>query len=141
MKIYVAAGWFTPEQEKARLDILECCNTAGIQVYSPKDDMPYIPGSTTPVKVFLENIRQITQCTAVVASTVGKDMGTIFECGYSYSLGLHIIYYYPSSAPFNLMLAASACAVCTTKDELQRYMEMVITKGYFPVLPYKKEVE
>jgi nucleoside 2-deoxyribosyltransferase len=61
--------------------------------------------------VFAENINQIKNCDVLVASTVGKDMGTLFECGAAYILGKPIIYFWESEGPLNLMLAGSAAYV------------------------------
>jgi len=112
MKVYVAAGWFTPDQEAARAQILHVLRGAGVQVYSPKDDGLYVKGDD-PSKVFNTNLTEILKCDLVVASTEGKDMGTLFECGFAYSMRVPIVYYYLGDGPFNLMLAASATEVVT----------------------------
>ncbi len=113
--IYIAAGWFTPEMESAIKDIKMALH--GYKVFSPRED-------TNPEfgwdAVFTKNIENLKDCDMVVASTIGKDMGTLFECGYAHSLGKSIIYYAPGlEGDFNLMLAKSAHRVCITFEELQ----------------------
>jgi len=112
--IYIAAGWFTPSQEKALEEIESAL--VGLEVFSPRVD-------TDPVKgwdnVFNQNIENLTKCKLVLASTVDKDMGTLFECGVAYANNIPIVYYTPGlKGKFNLMLAKSARRVCTTYEEL-----------------------
>jgi nucleoside 2-deoxyribosyltransferase len=121
MRIYIAAGWFTPEQEKARQDVLNVLSKYVIRehIFSPKEDS--VLGDWD--EVFQENLRQISRATFVVASTVGKDMGTLFECGYAHNEGIPIVYYAPGlEGDFNLMLAKSAQRVCTSKEDLMNAM-------------------
>ena len=61
----------------------------------------------------------------MICNTRNKDMGTIFEAGYFHSLGKPIVYFcagLPEGAKFNLMLAASGKAVCTSIDDLKEYI-------------------
>lgn len=123
LKVYVAAGWFSDEQEKARMEVINACKTVNVDIYSPKDDMLHIDGETDPEAIFLENVYQINKADFIIASTEGKDMGTLFECGLAYGRGTPIVYYYKGNGPFNLMLARSGFCVCTTYEELCQYLE------------------
>ena len=61
----------------------------------------------------------------MICNTRNKDMGSIFEAGYFHKLGKPIVYFcagLPSGAQFNLMLAASGLAVCTSLDDLRTYL-------------------
>jgi nucleoside 2-deoxyribosyltransferase len=61
----------------------------------------------------------------MICNTRNKDMGSIFEAGYFHSLGKPIIYFcagLPPGAQFNLMLAASGKAVCTSLNQLKGYL-------------------
>ncbi len=98
MKAYVSSGWFTDEQEDARQDILYAIDECGYDAYSPREDLLYVPGETKAADVFAENIRMINECDIVIASTAGKDMGTIFECGVAYSVGVPIVYYWKNGS-------------------------------------------
>lgn len=141
MKVYIAAGWFTPEQEVARIEMIEACRIAGIKVYSPKDDMLHIDGETTPSVIFTENISQILQCDYMLASTEGKDMGTLFECGVAYTEDIPIIYYSKIKGKFNLMLAQSAWAVFTDISKLVQYLTKGNEQDMFPHVTYTGEQE
>jgi nucleoside 2-deoxyribosyltransferase len=139
MKVYVASGWFTPEQEKARKEILRALNKFQVEFYSPKEDCLAKPddGGDVLQSIFKENVDQIRESDYIVASTVGKDMGTLFECGYAHALEVPIIYYAPGlEGNFNLMLARSAHNVATSVEELEYIIE-----GNFPYKEYKGVIE
>jgi nucleoside 2-deoxyribosyltransferase len=142
MKAYIASGWFTEEQDLARLQIIHSCRSVYLDFYSPKDDFLYIPGKTNPQEVFEENIKQIISSDFVIASTVGKDMGTIFECGFTYSLDIPLIYYWPGGkGPFNLMLSQTAKQVCTSFELLKLSLQNVIKDKCVRYIEYKGEIE
>jgi len=125
--VYIAAGWFSDEQHKALEEIKDVLK--GWKVFSPKDDTNPDYGWDT---VFSKNMENLDKCDLVVASTVGKDMGTLFECGYAHAIGKKIVYYAPGlEGDFNLMLAKSASRVCTSFEELEQAMiEGFATKEY-----------
>jgi len=120
MKIYLAAGWFSKEQEEARLEILTTLVKGKYDFYSPKEHGLFIPGETDPKEVFDTNVSQIRNCDLIVASTEGKDMGTLFECGMAYVFKKPVIYYWRNADrfPLNLMLSASALYIATDTDRL-----------------------
>lgn len=125
MRIYIASGWFDEKQEIRRQEILKICKELKLNVYSPKEDMLYEPGKIDPRTVFIENLTQIRKSSAVLASTEGKDLGSVWECGYAYANNIPIIYYFPYSTKFNLMLAQSAVAVITSTNLLRVYLERI----------------
>ena len=128
MRAYIAAGWFTDEQEAARLEVLRALKVAKIPAYSPKDDLLFVPGND-PYDVFNANVYEIRSCDFMVASTEGKDMGTLFECGYAYGAGIPIIYYYTGTGPFNLMLSCSAFCVASNYSDLVKILKSIDTEG------------
>ncbi len=130
--VYLGGGWFNPEMERAINDIKLA--TQGYKVFSPRED-------TNPEfgwdAVFAKNMEMLDKCDLVVASTVCKDMGTLFECGYAHSIGKKIVYYSPGlKGDFNLMLAKSAHRVCTTFEEL-----VEAAKDGFQYKEYVGEIE
>lgn len=141
MKAYLASGWFTEEQEQARLEVLAALKDAGIDVYSPKEDLLYVPGQTEAHEVFSENIMQLSSADLVVASTEGKDMGTIFECGAAFVLNVPIVYYYKAGGKFNLMLSESAIAVFSDQNKLKNYLTNCENSGIINHVPYTGEKE
>jgi len=78
----------------------------------------------------------IDECDIVIASTEGKDMGTLFECGYAFAKNKPVVYYAPNIHKFNLMLAKSARAVALTPDSLFR-----MAKNDFPAVDYVGGIE
>ena len=138
---YVASGWFSPEQERARLTIVNALKERELRYYSPKDHMLYKPSEHLPIEVFNRNLKEIYRSTAVIASTEGKDMGTLFECGYAYAEGVPIIYYYTKPEKFNIMLASSARAVITTPKLLSTYLDLAVCINDLPSLMYNGDVE
>jgi nucleoside 2-deoxyribosyltransferase len=141
MRAYIAAGWFSPEQEKARQEVLKACKDAGITVYSPKEDFLYVPGETSASEVFEENLRHINDCDFMIASTEGKDMGTIFECGYAFAQSIPIVYYYKGQGNFNLMLSESGSVVCTVYEQLFITLKDAAVNHFIKVRKYKGHVE
>lgn len=139
MKVYIASGWFTPHQELARLEIKETLEEAGIDHFSPKDDnlAGEVDHPLALTCVFDTNVDEIEHCDLMIASTIGKDMGTLFECGVAYKAGIPIVYYAPGlKGNFNLMLAQSAHAVATSRTDLE-----IMALGRFPQRDYVGRIE
>lgn len=141
MKAYIASGWFSPLQENARQELLTACREAEISVYSPKEDFLYIPDLTPASDVFTENVRQILNCDFLLASTEGKDMGTLFECGFAFANKIPIVYYYKGEGKFNLMLSESAHIVCTRFAQLCIVLYNIGIQNEVPKIPYEGEKE
>ena len=125
--VYIASGWFSPEwlQEvediKAKLELLE------LQYFSPKDYAICEPdaGGDTQAAIFDGNVKHLDICDWMICNTRNKDMGSIWEAGYFYSLNKPIVYFcagLPLGAKFNLMLSASGVAVCTSIEDLREYL-------------------
>jgi len=129
MKAYIASGWFTVDQDRIRKQLIEALTKAGIDFYSPKEDFLYEPGKTNPKEVFDINLLEIIRSDFILANTVGKDLGTIFECGYAYRSKIPIVYYWKSSFKLNLMLAQSAAYVSTDELDLFNYLLLIKKEG------------
>ena len=73
--------------------------------------------------IFKGNVDAITGGDFVVCNTRDKDLGTIFEAGFSYASNVPIIYYAEGlQGNFNLMLSRSGRAVATNIDELKEHV-------------------
>lgn len=153
MKIYLASPWFCKSQAERETRVKEKLRNLGFEVHSPKEDSNITGSIIDPEyrrKVFENNVDNIKSCDIIFGITDGKratsleedqvgnklqaiDPGTIFECGYAYSLkhsGLKdiiIIYYAETlgSNAFNLMLQESADIVITSFEELNNLGEYI----------------
>lgn len=126
-KCYIASGWFSPEWLQELEDIKSCLDDLGLLYFSPKDENLCSPDSSVSFQdaVFNGNIKGMEDCDWMICNTRNKDMGSIFEAGYFHKLNKPIVYFcagLPPGAQFNLMLAASGVAVCTSLEDLRRYL-------------------
>ena len=131
---YLASGWFNDAQEEARQDILEVLNNNGISYFSPKDEVLVSPDASKEdrKKAFDADTQIIKHCDFVIASTVGKDMGTLMEMGMAYAWETPFIVYFPNpnNWPVNLMIAESAYDVAGSKEELDSIIKRLIENGF-----------
>jgi nucleoside deoxyribosyltransferase len=115
MKVYIAAPWFTPEQDQKLQALKQVLKEKRIKFFSPKDENLFGNDNTATVdEVLAGNVGAIRACDVVVAITDGKDVGTIWECGYAFAKGIQILYIWldrKQGQKFNLMLAASGTVV------------------------------
>ena len=126
-KCYIASGWFSPEWLEELEEIKATLDCIGLEYFSPKDENLCDPESSVGFQdqVFSGNITGMDDCDWMICNTRNKDMGSIFEAGYFHSLDKPIVYFcagLPEGAQFNLMLAASGIAVCTSIDDLKSYV-------------------
>jgi len=135
LRIYLAGGWFTPAQEATLSYLEEALSKYGFEFFSPRRETLIPPGTqaTDEVrrKVFLKNLEEIEKCDLIIASTEDKDMGTLFECGYGYSLKKPIIYvnFSIGDRPFNLMLQESSVAVAKNKETFEKILKILAEEG------------
>lgn len=120
--VYLASGWFNAAQEEARQDILRVLNENKISYFSPKDEVEVKLNATPEERkaAFKADTESIRSCDFMIASTVGKDMGTLMEMGMAYAWNIPTIVYFPApkGTPCNLMIAESAYAVAQSDKEL-----------------------
>jgi len=129
IKVYLAAGFFNDFQNEALNYIEKTLDSLPeFDVFSPRRETK-LDGFEKPEvqqKVFDLNCKHIEEADLVVASTVDKDCGTLFECGYANKAGIPIIYTLFDArlddANFNLMLSKSGIAHFT--DEL-KFMDFI----------------
>ena len=130
---YIASPFFNEEQIDRVERIKKVLDEKGLAYYSPKDDFQVQENATKEEreKCFLNNLMAIQSSCFVLVVTDGKDMGTIFEAGYSYAFKKPIVYFAETLGdnPFNLMLAESGIAVLRSTDELKD-IEVVDLNGY-----------
>lgn len=119
---YLASGWFNEPQEQARQEILKVLNDNDISYFSPKDEVPLTFNATHAERkaAFDADTQIIKGCDFMIASTVGKDMGTLMEMGMAYAWSTPYIVYFPAppGTPCNVMISESAFAVAQSVEEL-----------------------
>jgi len=115
-QIYVAGGWFDKEQMAAIKELEELFD---IDSFRPRLDTKHLIPDWDAI--YNENIKHLSRCDMVIASTIGKDMGTLWECGYACALNIEVIYYTPGISRPNLMLGKSGI-ICSTIEEVYAYV-------------------
>ena len=132
MKAYIAAPFFNEKQVESVEKIKDCLIMQEYDFFSPKDHNPITPNASYLIqkKGFEENVAAINGSDVMIAITDGKDMGTLFECGYAFCKKVPIIYvaFSLGNNPFNLMLAHSSYAVCKNMDEVVVALERLEEK-------------
>ena len=134
---YIASGWFNENQARDLENIKQTLDELGVKYFSPKDEIVAKPDASPEEQemIFKGNVDAITGCNFVVCNTRDKDLGTIFEAGFSYASGVPIVYYAEGlTGNFNLMLSRSGRAVATNVSELKEHV-----KGIMENPEYEKE--
>lgn len=126
-KCYIASGWFSPEWLAELESLKASLDKHGFRYFSPKDEAVCEADAALDRQkaIFDGNVNAIRDCDWILCNTRNKDMGSIFEAGFAHSLGRPIVYFsagLPPGAQFNLMLAQSGIAVCTSIDDLNAYL-------------------
>ena len=147
-KIYLASGWFNPTQaeELTRLEKIFDDRAEYFKLASPRRIFVCPPNAPKSVQdeTFNGNLFHIEDSDFLVVNTRDKDIGTIWEAGYAYAMNVPIVYFcagLPEGAKFNLMLARSGVKVCTSFEELENYLGLVIETGELPFEPYENAIE
>jgi len=129
-KIYLAGGWFSPEQEEEHTRIYNLIKDE-YEVFNPKLASLVKPDSTQDkmTQTFLGNLDAIQNADIVLVITDRKDMGTIWEAGYAYANQKPIVYYAETlgNRSFNLMLAKTGCVAI---NEIQLLFELSNKDNY-----------
>ena len=136
LKVYLAGGWFNESQDKVLTFLEEILfKRKNLEIYSPRRQAQIEPGTINKKevrqKVFNSNLKAIEDCDVVIASTEGKDMGTIWECGYAYKLNKPIFYVYFTKNPlgFNLMLSESGKGVILNEKDFKDFAKLLDWEG------------
>lgn len=144
-KIYLAGGWFTPEQEEQHSRIYEWLKQYHqFKIYNPRlegGDTKIGKDSDKFATVLKHNILNICQSDIVVALMDFRDTGTIWETGFAYAKHIPIIYVYEDlSKPVNLMLAKTGYSV-RNFGELIHLLNDDNTYGWKLVYNFEGDIE
>lgn len=133
--IYIAGPFFNPYEvaviERIKLIIKEF----GFEYFSPKDELMYTPGVTTPEDILRANINGLNTSNMMIVVTDGKDPGTMFEAGWAYSKGMPIIYMWLTGTKgqkFNIMLAATGSVVRSFNQLFEALEHLKATSMFHP---------
>ena len=131
IKVYISAGWFDKFQDEALTYLEEIFDKDKFEIYSPRKEIKLEGKEGIEMQnfVFEENCKNIESCDLIVSSTVGKDMGTLWENGYGFKCGKPIIYTFFDTrfenVKFNLMLAASGIGAFVNKEKFTTFLNKV----------------
>ena len=135
MKVYFASPFFNEEQVEREERLKKALRDLGFEVFSPKEASKLTPNSNLKEQkeTFEMNLKNIDDCDILFGVTDGKDMGTIWECGYANGLNrirnnkIIIVYYCETLGynQFNLMLARSADVVVTDFNDIKNLKELI----------------
>ena len=145
-KVYLASGWFSPEWLEEVENIKTIFEKHNISYFSPKDEnlCDNDANESMQDQIFSGNIKHLHECDWMLCNTRNKDMGSIFEAGYMNCLEKPIVYFcdgLPAGAQFNLMLAASGMAVCTSLKQLDNYLAESVGSNTLVEMRYQGEIE
>jgi nucleoside 2-deoxyribosyltransferase len=133
MKVYIAAPFFNPTQLAIVKAIKTVLKENDMEYFSPKDESMFKQGDD-PKQIINLNCLGVRMSDAVIAVTDGKDVGTMFECGYAYSHQIPILYLWlhrKEGQAFNLMLAASGSVVHKISDIPEALKSISLISEYY----------
>lgn len=128
MKIYLASGWFNPEQKELMDKVRSVLINMGFDVFAPfYDGIVLTKENDSPEmrkKVFDIDIGSIDSCNLVVAIIDDFDPGTIFEMGYAHKGNIPILAYSDvSGRGLNVMLQMAVWGFANGEDQLIKQLE------------------
>ena len=111
------------------IGVIHCLNKKTNNKLFEENDRKLLETLSGPAALAINNAKFI------VCNTRDKDLGTIFEAGFSYGNGTPIIYYAAGlKGNFNLMLSRSGRAVATNVRELKKHI-----KGFLADPEYRED--
>lgn len=118
-KIYLAGGWFTPEQDEQHTRIYNLIKN-DFDVFNPriKGEIDNGTSNDKMSSILIGNIEGIQNADLTVVLYDYRDTGTIWEAGFSYASKKPIIYFaeHLNGRPFNLMLAKTGRFAANEQD-------------------------
>lgn len=131
--IYIAGPFFNQYETGIINRIKSILDTYRYEYFSPKDELMFKPGVTTPEDILRANVNGLMKADLLVCVTDGKDPGTMFEAGWAFAKGLPIIYIWLTGTKeqkFNVMLAATG-SVVRSLDQLYKALDNIRDTAQF----------
>jgi len=131
--IYIAGPFFNEYELGIINRIKYILDTYRYEYFSPKDELIFKPGVTTPEDILRANVRGLMAADLLIVVTDNKDPGTMFEAGWAYAKGIPIIYMWLTGTKeqkFNVMLASTG-SVVRSLDQLFKALDDIRDTGQF----------
>jgi len=131
--IYIAGPFFNEYELGIINRIKYILDTYRYEYFSPKDELIFKPGVTTPEDILRANVRGLMAADLLIVVTDNKDPGTMFEAGWAYAKGIPIIYMWLTGTKdqkFNVMLASTG-SVVRSFDQLFKALDDIGDTGQF----------
>ncbi len=140
MKVYIASPFFNPKQVDQVEYIKTTLSKLGYEYFSPKDYFVLDPNATAEdrKRIFDVNVEKIKWADFVLCNTEAKDLGTIWEAGFSYGIGKPVAFFAEGlpEGKFNVMLSEAGVSVSTSRDGLYKYLSDCRDQGFLINTPY-----
>jgi nucleoside 2-deoxyribosyltransferase len=140
-KVYLASGWFNPNQERRVREAEEVLRGLGFDVFSPREHQhpqyEYMSKEWREA-TFKSDVDHVDWCDFIFAVYDEEDSGTMWEVGYTYGkFGKEkpIIIYHETDGLVNLMISDSLTAYLKNWEDVKKY-DFV----NFPKVPYEGEI-
>ena len=145
MKVYIASPFFNPKQVEQVEFIKSTLTKLGYEYFSPKDYFVLDPNATAAdrKRIFDVNVEKIEWADFVLCNTEAKDLGTIWEAGFSYGIGKPVAFFAEGlpEGKFNVMLSEAGTSVSTTREQLTQYLKDCVASGMLLNISYTGQTQ
>ena len=145
MKVYIASPFFNPKQVNQVEYIKETLTKLGYEYFSPKDYFVLDPNATAEdrKRIFDVNVEKIEWADFVLCNTEAKDLGTIWEAGFSHGIGKPVIFFAEGlpDGKFNVMLSEAGVSVSTSREQLYTYLLDCREQDFLINIPYTGQTQ
>jgi nucleoside 2-deoxyribosyltransferase len=140
LKVYIASPFFNPKQIEQVEFIKETLTRLGYEYFSPKDFFVLNPNATAEdrKRIFDVNVEKIEWADFVLCNTEAKDLGTIWEAGFSYGIGKPVAFFAEGlpEGKFNVMLSEAGVSVNTSRAQMEQYLRDCKDENFLINIPY-----
>lgn len=112
IKIYLAGPFFSQAEVSFIGAIYHALKKCGFSIYSPFHEEGLVDSFQQAHHVFTQNKTAIEESDIVVALLDYEDPGTVWECGYAYSLNKPLFAIHTNDNNINLMVEFATTTIC-----------------------------
>ncbi|WP_205728499.1 nucleoside 2-deoxyribosyltransferase [Bacillus wiedmannii] len=123
-KVYLASGWFNPNQERRVAEAEKVLRGLGMDVFSPREhqcEEAEFGSKEWRELVFDNDIEHIIEADFVFAIYDEMDAGTMMEIGYAYAIGRPVLIFNEQEEVLNLMISDSLTAYFDNFESVKAY--------------------